>query len=357
MPYARKKSNEVLNRCYIFASAKNFNEAATQIIGGLESNGYSRHDLLNSSDKDQKYELEVERAVKKDFAIPMMSLDGDGLTFEELIGTYFQLAKQSAEFDFEIHYDNDGRAIIDIQEDKWIKSPQQFLKLTYKDKNFSKKELVQWLDKKLRYTLLDQPDKVKFIDNALEYQLKKKSLSELSVNRHVLLNKLGKVIDDILENYSKKQFEKALSAKKITVKAFDKFPESIILSQEMPQKFNKSYYGKVDKLNKEELTFIERIDLDTLPNIDFWIRNREKTDPFYIIGWKKNKFYPDFVAHTKKGNIVALEWKGGDRVSNEDTEYKVQIGNKWAALGKGKLHFFLVHNGNIEEVLNSIKIL
>jgi type III restriction enzyme len=355
MPYAKKKANEELNRCYIFASAKNFNEAAAQIIGGLESNGYSKYDLLNASDKNQKYELEIERIVKKDFAVPMMSLDGDKLTFEELIGEKFELAKQEAKFDFEIHYDNDGRAIIDIQADKWIKGAQQFLKLTYKDKNFSKKELVQWLDKKLRYTLLDQPDKVKFLDAALEYQLKKKTLAELSVNRYVLQNKFNEVIDGILQNYSKKQFEKALTDKKIAVKSFDKYPETIIIDQEMPQKFNKNYYGKVEKLNKEELSFVERIDLDTLPNIDFWIRNREKTDPFYIIGWKKNRFYPDFIAHTKKGNIIALEWKGGDRVSNEDTEYKVEIGNKWAELGKGKLHFFLVHNGNIEEVLNSLK--
>lgn len=355
MPYAKKKDNEDLNRCYIFASARNFNEAATQIIGGLESNGYSRHDLLNASDKEQKYELEVERIVKKDFAVPMMSLDNDKLTFEELIGEDFELAKQNADFDFEIHYDNNGRAIIDIQADKWIKGAQQFLKLTFRDKKFSKNELVQWLDKKLRYTLLGQSDKVKFIDNAIEYQLKTKSLSELSVNRYVLLNRLGEVIDGILENHSKKQFNKALSAKKITVKPFDKYPETITLSQEMPQKFNKNYYGKVEKLNKEELTFIERIDLDTLPNIDFWIRNREKTDPFYIIGWKKNKFYPDFVAYTKKGNIIAIEWKGSDRVSNEDTAYKVEIGDKWAELGKGKLHFFLVHNGNIEEVLNKLK--
>jgi hypothetical protein len=43
------------------------------------------------------------------------------------------------------------------------------------------------------------------------------------------------------------------------------------------------------------------------------------------------------------------------RISNEDTAYKITIGEMWAKLGKGKLHFFLVHNGNIEEVLNSLK--
>ena len=35
--------------------------------------------------------------------------------------------------------------------------------------------------------------------------------------------------------------------------------------------------------------------------------------------------------------------------------YKVAIAEEWARLGKGKLHFFLVHNGNVDVVLNKIK--
>ena len=42
MPFAKRRENENLNRSYIFASARNFNESANQIISGLESNGYSR---------------------------------------------------------------------------------------------------------------------------------------------------------------------------------------------------------------------------------------------------------------------------------------------------------------------------
>ena len=121
--------------------------------------------------------------------------------------------------------------------------------------------------------------------------------------------------------------------------------------------YNRNYYEKIDKLNNEELSFVQRLDLDGLPNIQFWLRNREKKDPFYIQGWQKNKFYPDFIAVTKRGNIVALEWKGEDRVSNEDTAYKIEIGEMWEKLGKGKLHFYLVHNKNIEEVFSELKAL
>lgn len=158
----------------------------------------------------------------------------------------------------------------------------------------------------------------------------------------------------MLEDYAKKRFDKFLKDKKIIVKELEKFPKKITLSQEIPQEFNKNYYSKIDKLNKEELRFIERLDLETLPNIKFWVRSREKKDPFFIQGWKKNKFYPDFIVVTKKNNIVTLEWKGGDRVSNEDTQYKEEIGKIWESMNKN-LHFFLVHNGNVEEVLTKLK--
>jgi len=102
---------------------------------------------------------------------------------------------------------------------------------------------------------------------------------------------------------------------------------------------------------------VDRIDLGSLDNIEYWVRNREKVDPFYIQGWRRGKFYPDFVAVTKKGSIVVLEWKGEDRINNDDTAYKVEIAKIWEKLGKGKIQFFLVHNGNIEEVLNKIKYL
>lgn len=355
MPFAQRKENEELNRSYVFASAKNFNEATNQIIYGLESNGYSKFDLINATDAKQKYEFDVERRFKEDFAVPLMAYGDEELSFEELIGEDFELSKQNPEFEFKVHYDNDGRALLDIKEgDTWVRGAQQILKLTYKDKNCSKNELIQWLDKKLRFTMLDKEDKVKFLEKAID-KIKGYTIQDLSINRYVLVDKLSEVINSILVDYAKKNFDRGVKESKITVKEFEKFPEVITLSEELPQEFNKSYYKKLDKLNKEESRFVERLDLEHLPNIKFWIRNREKKDPFYLQGWQRNKFYPDFIAVTNKGNVLALEWKGEDRVSNEDTAYKTEVAKVWEKLGKGKLHFFLAHNGNVEEVLIKIK--
>src|SRR3989338_1092940 len=311
MPFAKRKANEDLNRSYIFASARNFNEAANQIISGLESNGYSKHDLINAADKKQKYEFDVDRRINEDFAVPLIALDNEELTFEDLIGEDFDLHKQDAKFDFVSHYDSEGKIIIDVtKEDKWFRgATQSILHLTYQDKNCSKKELIHWLDKKLRFTFLDKEDKVKFLEKAID-SIKGHTIQDLSINRYVLLAKLDEVINSILVGYSKKRFDKFVKDGKIKVKEFEKFQEVITLSEELPQEFNRNYYNKIDKLNKEEARFVERLDLDSLPNIKFWIRNREKKDPFYLQGWKKNKFYPDFIILTDKNNILALEWKG-----------------------------------------------
>jgi hypothetical protein len=355
MPKAQRKQFEELNRSYIFASARNFSEAANKIISGLKDNGFSEYDVVKSEDQNQKYPLDVEKAIKADLKMPFISHDNAKLFFEDLIGDKFELSKQNHEFDFNIHYDNDGRAIIDInEENEWQRGNQLSLNLTYENRNYSKEELVQWLDKKLRYPLIEKSDKVRFLTKATDYQLGKRTLSELSVNRYVLLSRLSIVIDELLETFAHSEFQKLLSSGKINLKQFEAFPETITLKQIVPQLFNKNLYKNIDKLNGEEQNFVNRLDLDTLPNIKYWVRNREKVD-FYIQGWRKGKFYPDFIAITKKGNTVALEWKGEDRVSNEDTEYKVEIGKIWQKLGKGNDYFFLVHNGNIEEVLTNLK--
>lgn len=361
MPNARRKSDEALNRSYVFASAANFSDAATRVIKGLEDNGYSRSDFVGTADEREYADpMEAKKAIKKDLRVPMLAIGKDKLSFEDLLGEKFELAKQNPDFDFQIHYDLDGQATIDITEDdEWLQGKQLSLPFRYLDGEHSTDELVAWLDKKLRFSMVNPEDKVSFIEKVVQSQIKKKkhTLPELSVNRYLLADRLGIVISDILEVHTKKVFAVLLAKKKLSVALFDEYPSTIALKSPVAKKFNKNLYERIDAVNGEERGFIERIDLGSLDNIEFWVRNREKVDPYYIQGWRRGKFYPDFVAVTKKGNIIALEWKGEDRISNEDTAYKVEIAKEWQKLGKGKLHFFLVHNGNVEDVLLSVKAL
>jgi hypothetical protein len=360
MPNARRKTDENLNKSYVFASAANFNEAAGKVIKGLEANGYSKSDFVGKAEEEYYNDpLEAKKAIKANLAVPMMAYGKNQLSFEDLLEG-FELRNQKAVSDFKIHYDLDGQATIDITEDdEWLQGKQLSLSFKYLDGDHSIDELVQWLDKKLRFPMLSPEDKKAFLEKTVMGIVKDKkfSLAQLSVNRYLLADCLNAVILEILETYAKDIYFKSIKNKKITAQEFDSYPSKIALKSPLAKVFNKNLYERIDPVNGEERIFVERIDLGTLDNIHYWVRNREKIDPFYIQGWKKGKFYPDFVAVTKTGNILALEWKGEDRISNEDTAYKVEIAKEWAQLGKGKLHFFLVHKGNVEEVLLELKSL
>lgn len=52
-----------------------------------------------------------------------------------------------------------------------------------------------------------------------------------------------------------------------------------------------------------------------------------------------------------------LEWKGEDRVSNEDSRYKETLGNDWAALDPERRYFKIVTKGNMQATLQEIAAL
>jgi superfamily II DNA or RNA helicase len=280
MPNAKRKIDEALNRSYVFASAPNFSEAANKVIKGLEDNGYSKADFVGASDAENYSDpLEAKKAIKKDLKVPMIAFEKEKLSFEDLVGEDFELAKQNADFDFKIHYDLDGQATIDITEDdEWLQGKQLSLPYQYLDGEHSADELVIWLDKKMRFPMVSPEDKVAFIGKAVQSQIKKskRSLPELSVNRYLFADRLGIVITDILENYTKKVFKDLLSKKKLSVVPFDSYPDTISLKSPAPHVFNKNLYERVDAVNGEESGFMKRIDLGALDNIEFWVRNREK---------------------------------------------------------------------------------
>ncbi len=363
MPYAQRRKDDNLNKSYVFASARNFQEAADQIVNGLEENGYSKNDIVNISDKDKKYQFVGTRRFKEDFVVPVFASGDEKLSFgDDLLGDEFQLSKQNHEIDFVLPLSEDGKGEIDITEEgEWKHGVVKQLTLNFgkKEKDCTEKDLVLWLDEKLRFKEIDREDKVKFLENVVKYLLDKKkfNLRQLSLNRYPLKDALDTNISRLMEDFAKDKFYELLKQKKIILKVFEKFPEEIELTKEITnQDYKKSYYEKIEKMNKEEKAFIDKLDLDELDNIKFWIRCRERQeDSFSLQGWENRNVYPDFVALTKKGNIVAFEWKGEDRVDNPDTNYKKKIGAEWCKLGDGNLYYYLVHNGNVSIVMKEIK--
>jgi len=52
--------------------------------------------------------------------------------------------------------------------------------------------------------------------------------------------------------------------------------------------------------------------------------------------------------------VVALEYKGEDRLSNEDTLYKQALGDDWAALDLENRYFRVVGKSDVAETLREV---
>ncbi|MCY4162004.1 MAG: DEAD/DEAH box helicase family protein [Flavobacteriaceae bacterium] len=94
------------------------------------------------------------------------------------------------------------------------------------------------------------------------------------------------------------------------------------------KKISKSLYEKVDldSLNNLELNITEHIE-DHKKHILWWTRNKDKKGWYSIQGWQKKNIYPDFIVAKKKSKkrvdfIYIFESKGEHLIGNADTEYK-----------------------------------
>ncbi len=106
-----------------------------------------------------------------------------------------------------------------------------------------------------------------------------------------------------------------------------------------------SLYTHEGDMNSLEQQFI--MDVANYPNIAFWHRNLGKSKGFALNGFKSGH-YPDFIIVTKKGKVILVETKGGDR-DNSDSESKLRLGRKWAELSGPDYRYLMVFDKNAIE--------
>lgn len=357
LPKATEKKNLDLNYSFVYTSSESFSKASSAIIKGLEANGYSRADLRENKGKIVVEKTEFDRFIKdSDIQIPYMGLNSkkDPLSFSrDLIGEAFQVYEYYKPFTVDFHSDQNQKIKIDIDKENeilWYVQGKLLLKM-YKD-DFSIEELSNWLKRNVRHTIISSTEMSKYIDLAVKDLEKDNSIEELSLNRFRLKERIQEEVADVIAQYAKTQFDKLLSKGEVDTKSASYEPDKkILISRLSSEHFLKHLFERAGYMNGEETEFATRIDI--LENVEWWYRNREKED-FYLQGWRSGKFYPDFIIKTKSGKYIVAEYKGEDRLTNEDTEYKVELGNLWQKLCGDSHKFFLVGRTSMDSILKEI---
>lgn len=222
------------------------------------------------------------------------------------------------------------------------------LNLEHIETNWSNSDLSRWLDRKIVQPDITMPVKLEFIRRIVEYLNLQKgiSLSTLIMRKFLLAKAIDNKINDYRKTAFSKGYQQTLFDNLIPVET--SFDFSFKFGQYYPARekytgrksFNKHFYPVIADMNGEEVNCA--IEIDIMPEVKYWVRNIEHHPMAFNLPTSTDKFYPDFVALLNDGRLYAIEYKGADRISNDDSKEKDNIGKLWAEKSNGKCLFKMV---------------
>lgn len=215
-----------------------------------------------------------------------------------------------------------------------------------------REDVIRALDRRLRQDAILQPDMIAWLGRLLD-SLERDGFDLVYMARH--LNALAAAAAARLKALLAVQRERAFQQSLLPGEhraRLDEHTRFQFRSDAYPARwlyagryrFNKHYYplpGELKpELEAEETTCA--IEIDSLPQVRRWIRNLERQpDNAFWLPTSTDRFYPDFVAELEDGRLFVIEYKGGDRYSNDDSREKRDIGQAWAGASDRRCVFLM----------------
>lgn len=366
LPNVKEKRRPALNEAYVYTSAEEFGKVLGAIVKGMVENGYGRDEvrIKDASGKPEPYIVEME-ARHEGLAIPLVAVEDSstGLRRElgyarDLLGSDFSLAGLGfAPGPLNDPLAEGGR--VDVADDASLKTeifapPPSGNGSAGGDRD----DLVGWLLKKIgAYKEVSDAELLGYVELAVDELLQMHPLDLLHRARYQIRDQVRAHLEGHYLRWTGERYEEIKSdvgGKRLVADpavAYQVPTEDELPASQCGTSYRKSVFKYPGKLNNEEAELAT--DLDGLDNVRCWYRNPDKGG-FSLQGYWKAKFNPDFVAFTESGKVAALEYKGGDRLSNEDTLYKEGLGNDWAALDPDNRYFRVVGKEDVQEVLREV---
>ena len=115
--------------------------------------------------------------------------------------------------------------------------------------------------------------------------------------------------------------------------------------------YSKHFYERAYLMDSEERIVASKI--DRLENVQWWLRNIQRSG-FYLQGYHKGRFFPDFVVKTKRNNYFVIEYKGEHLLGTPGTKHEEEIGDIWQDLTPKNYFFRLVSKDKVGELVEFI---
>ncbi|MBW3637891.1 MAG: DEAD/DEAH box helicase family protein, partial [Armatimonadetes bacterium] len=362
MPNAQNKHHAELNKSYAFLRSSQTLDAIHMLKDALVNNGFSRPETdalveqlalpvqwsnspipTNSLQGTLNFNATVRRA--EDWRVPLLCLDfgGEMLPMEPefFLPGHWDIRNHPAVLtNAEIGLSESGGFEFDVVNDRLgvrqssfrvAQLDQQLKMLSPRDNWRSSTDMALWLDRTVPHRDISPTHMRVWLAKLCGDLESRVSLRELEVERmrarRAVMRKLNAIR---LVEKQKTQLEL------FEVGRVDGWGDAILsdnIAWELPpyyappELYNGHYrYSKhafdgiVGHMNGEEAQFAWQLDHD--PKVKYWFRNVEKQPGAFWLPTMTDKFYPDFLALLESGHTAVIEYKGKDRISNDDSREK-----------------------------------
>ena len=279
-----------------------------------------------------------------------------------LVLEFFSPPRQGRE-EAHVDVDNTGKVLVEF-----ITDLHEQLTLALAERGWTKPALVNWIDRRLPRSHRQDITRISatlFIIKALEaieasYGM---NLDGLARAKFRLVEALVKTIAQHRDKRQEAAFQNALFSQNGL--EFETSSDVELVFDEsrygyrQPYKggtaFNKHLFRVVGDLEPAGEEYNCAVYLERLAAVKSWVRNTDRQPYSFWLQTSSDKFYPDFMALLDDGRILAVEYKGGPYVTNEDSKEKKLIGELWAERSNGRCLFLMVTDEQFSQIDRAIR--
>lgn len=217
---------------------------------------------------------------------------------------------------------------------------------------WNENELIVWLDENVEHTDITLAEMTEFLRKLIQnlININHIPLAHLVKARFILANEVKKLVETYRQLARKEGYQSIIDIENKHLAtnfqyAFSFNPDISTYPAKPPYyegdlQLKKHFYTIISNMNGEEKTCAHALDIH--PKVKCWVRNIERyPETSFWLPTSTDKFYPDFIAELTDGRILAVEYKGEQLKTTDDTDEKTTIGYIWQQKSKGKGLFLM----------------
>lgn len=391
LPKTTPKKHEKLNAAYAFVASQGFLEAAKALKDGLIENGFDRKEAedyikpleappgglplfegVDVGDAQRRVQLSpAERGIP--FSIPVLAFR-QGNLLEQLDEEHLSDGKwdltdadprlTEAEFSSERALGQYGEVTVGQKRDleiRFLENLHEQLFGLLSPEPWTIPQLANWLDHNIYHPEFEPEDSGIFLLRVVRQLVEARvmSLDVLTRDKYRLREACRRKMQAHSERLCRTAFQSLLALsgeRRVEVtpeRCFQynplEYPYSERYTEGFP--FNKHYYKEVGAFDSREEEECAQF-LDTREEIEFWVRNiANRPAHSFWLTTSPGRFYPDFVCRlTNQDKYLVVEYKGADRWTQEEEEFKRWIGELWEARSNGHCLFVMPRGKDFDAI-------